>query len=141
MSSARDLEAEEARMATMPGWGAPESLSPSTKKGIIMSDPTPDTVQTEYPPITPVEKMTIAALLEAKERKRAADLARQAASRITVDGYMIQEAIGSTGGWELHPTAGQGRPWYLAAKEQAIAAIPRHRAYFAKVQDRLGLAF
>lgn len=71
-------------------------------------------------------------LSQAKAAKRAADLAWQASQRLQVDGYVVQPAIGKTGGadnvgWELHPSPGSGPTWYLRTREEAIEAIERHR--------------
>ncbi len=78
---------------------------------------------------------------EAQAARHAADLARQASERITVDGYTIQPAIGRTGGadnigWELIPA--EGRPWYLRTKAEALDAIPRHRTRVAPQSTGVG---
>jgi hypothetical protein len=53
-----------------------------------------------------------------------------------VDGYTIRPAIGNTQGaanvgWEIIPPKGGGVPWYLATRDLAVAAIPRHRERWA----------
>lgn len=73
----------------------------------------------------------------ARERGRRSALALQEAETVVVDGYRICPAIGRTGGadnvgWELHPPAGMGPPWYLAERDLAIAAIAAHRARYVR---------
>ena len=106
----------------------------------ISPDPTQDTIQV---PIGPETRARQAGNLSfsGKDARRiqmerhTADLARQAASRFTVDGYTLQLAIGRTGGvdnagWELHPPSGP--TWYLRDRDAAVAAIPRHRKWIFK---------
>lgn len=71
----------------------------------------------------------------AKAAKREVALIDQASRTVVVEGYKIRPAIGRTGradnvGWELIAPPDCGPDWYLATREEAIEAIPRHRARY-----------
>ena len=75
----------------------------------------------------------------AAHRKSLRELALfdQLKQTLIFEDYTVRPTIGRSGGadaigWELIPAPGAAGPiWYLATRELAIEAIPRHKAMYA----------